>query len=246
MDKQTKEKLTAMREGGHLLAQVREKVRAFVKPGMTGLDIEAYTDQLLQETGGEPAFKKVPRYHHATCINVNDVVVHGIPTKTPINDGDLVCVDLGLYYKGYYTDTSLMLVAGKSTPFLKKFVKVGEEALRAGIAKARVGNNVSDISKAIQKVIEANGYAPIRELTGHGVGRELHENPYIPNFDDGKAGMALREGQTIAIEPMYAAGSPKLYMFDDGWTIATTDGSLTGLIEETVVITKKGPQILTK
>jgi methionyl aminopeptidase len=246
MSQENKKKLEAMRLGGRKLAAVREKVRAFVKPGMTGLEIDAYVEELLLKSGGEPAFKKVPRYHHATCINVNDVVVHGIPTKTVIKNSDLVCVDLGLYYQGYYTDTSLMMVAGKGTPFLRRFVKTGEEALKAGISQAKVGNHVADISRAIEKVIKANGFSVITNLTGHGVGKELHEDPYIPNFDSGKPGSELYEGQTIAIEPMYAAGSGELYMSEDGWTIATVDRSLTGLIEETVAITKNGPEILTK
>ena len=235
-----------MREGGHKLYLIREKLRQFVRPGISGTDIETEAVKLIGESGAQAAFKLVPNYHHATCININDVVVHGIPTRQKIKDGDLVCIDLGLYYKGFYTDTTLMTVAGKPTPQLDRFVSVGEQALNAGITQAKVGNKISDISQAVQTVIETNGYEVVRELTGHGVGKELHEDPLIPNFIDRHNDSVLYEGQTIAIEPMYAAGSAKIYLHNDGWTISTIDRSLSGLIEETVAITKKGPQILTK
>lgn len=239
-------KLKAMEQGGRLLAGVRDALIAAVKPGITPLEIDALADTLISQTGGQAAFKKVPKYHYATCINVNSVIVHGIPTSAPVKDGDMVSIDVGLYYQGYYTDTSATTVVGIATPFQVRFLQTGLDALKAGISKARAGNHVSDISKAIEKVITAAGFTPIRELTGHGVGKHLHEDPFVPNIYDPYApDPVLYLGQTLAIEPMYSAGSAKLRFEPDGWTISMADNSVAALIEETIAITPRGPRILT-
>jgi methionyl aminopeptidase len=241
-----KEKIQAMRTGGKKLAAVREALAAAIKPGVTPLGIEQLAVDLIKKSGGEPAFMRVPKYHWATCINVNDVIVHGIPSAVPFKEGDLVSIDVGLFYKGYYTDTSVTVVAGNASEFQKKFMRAGEEALAAGITAAKAGNRVSHISKAIEQVLHSYGYKIIPELTGHGVGRQLHESPYIPNvFDPSEPSSILKEGQTIAIEPMYTTGSPRIVIDRDGWTIRIADGSPSGLVEHTIVITKDGPEILT-
>lgn len=241
-----KEKIQAMRVGGKKLAVIRDALAAAVRPGVTGLGIEQLAVDLIKKSGGEAAFMRVPKYHWATCINVNDVIVHGIPTAVPFREGDMVSIDVGLYYKGYYTDTSVTVIAGTPSDFQKKFIRAGEEALAAGIKASLVGNRVSHISKAIQDVLRSYGYKIIPELTGHGVGRELHEAPYIPNvYDPSEPSSVLKEGQTIAIEPMYTTGSPRIVIDRDGWTIRIADGSVSGLVEHTIVITKDGPEILT-
>lgn len=240
------QKIQAMRVGGKKLGTIRDALARAVSPGVTPLGIEQLAVDLIKKSGGEPAFMKVPNYHHATCINVNDVIVHGIPTSIPFKEGDLVSIDVGLYYKGYYTDTSVTVVAGTPNEFQKKFIRAGEEALAAGINAARLGNRVSHISKAIQEVLYSYNYKIIPELTGHGVGRELHEAPYVPNiYNPKEPSSLLKEGQTIAIEPMYTTGSPRIYIDRDGWTIRMADGSPSGLVEHTIVITKDGPEILT-
>lgn len=240
------QKLAAMRQGGKKLAHIRETLGDAVKVGLTPLDIESLAEELIAKSGGEAAFKKVPKYHHATCINVNDVVVHGIPTTIPFKDGDIVSIDVGLFYKGYYTDTAISVVAGKATPEQKKFLAAGIKALDLGIKQARAGNRVKDISKAIEDYINKQGYRIIPELTGHGIGRELHEAPYIPNYvEPREPSMVLKVGQTIAIEPMHTTGNPRIVMDNDGWTIRIRDGSPSSLFEHTLMITDKDPIILT-
>lgn len=240
-------KITLMAEGGHKLAEIKEKLASAVKPGVTPLEIEALAVELINKSGGEASFKMVPKYHYATCINVNDSLVHGIPASTPFNDGDLVSIDLGLYYKGYHTDTSTTVVAGKSNPKLDQFISVGHKALKEGIKQARVGNRISDISRAIETTIEKSGFAVVRDLTGHGVGKLLHEDPYVPNFTNPRHhDPVLYDGQTLAIEPMLTMGDWKIKLGADNWTIYTADGSLSCLIEDTIAITKAGPLVLTK
>lgn len=240
-------KIAIMKEGGGKLAAIRDHLANMVKPGVTPLDLENQAVKMIQAAGGEASFKKVPRYHHATCVNVNNSLVHGIPTNTPFKDGDLVSIDLGLFYKGFHTDTSASVIAGKADPKTQQFINVGYKALEAGIKAAKPGNKVSDISRAVQTVIEKSGYTVIRDLTGHGVGRELHEEPYIPNFiDPHHRDSTLKIGQTLAIEPMYSLGSHEIKIEKDGWTISTADGSLAALVEETIAITEDGPIVLTR
>lgn len=240
-------KIKLMQEGGQLLASIKTQLGSMVKPGVTPLDIERHANKLISQTGGQPSFKLVPNYHHATCVNVNDSLVHGIPTKQPFNNGDLVSIDLGLYYKGYHTDTSITVVAGSSSPKLQTFINVGYKALDAAIKAAIPGNRVSDISRAVQTTIETAGYSVIRDLTGHGIGTKLHEDPYIPNFvDPNHHDSTLYSGQTIAIEPMYSMGDYQIKIESDDWTISSLDGSLTALVEDTIAITPEGPVILTR
>lgn len=243
MDKQKYQK---MAEGGHRLAVIRDTVIKAVKVGVTGLEIEALTCKLIAESGGKAAFKRVPGYDFATCIAINEGVVHGIPNNQPFKNGDLVTVDLGLIYDGYYTDSAATTTVGKPSPLQAKLLDIGNIALQAGIDQARVGNHVSDISRAVQKIVEEAGFSVIRDLTGHGVGKRLHEDPYIPNYYEKSApDPVLYEGQTLAIEPMFAAGKSKIRIGDDGWTIVTADGSLATQAEHTIIILKDGPQILT-
>jgi methionyl aminopeptidase len=240
-------KIALMTEGGHLLAGIRDTLGAAVKPGITPIEIEELAVKLINKTGGQASFKLVPHYHYATCINVNDSLVHGIPTAIPFKDSDLVSIDLGLYFKGFHTDTSTTVVAGKSTPQLDQLIAVGNKALRAGIQAAKLGNNISDISKAIEATITKSGYTPIHDLTGHGIGRHLHEEPYVPNYYDvHHHDSKLTLGQTLAIEPMITTGSHEIKLESDGWTLATKDGSLSILVEDTIAITASGPVILTK
>lgn len=243
MDRQ---KIEIMKEGGHKLAVVRDALIEAAKVGVSLQEIENLANSLIAKTGGEAAFKKVPGYHWATCLNLNDIIVHGIPNKTVLKDGDLLSIDVGLYYKGYYTDTTACLIVGKSSKEQRKFLEVGLQALNAGIRAAKAGHKVSDISRAIQTIIEKNGYSVVRELTGHGVGKSLHEDPYIPNFVETHHDPVLVEGQTLAIEPMYTNGLGKMRIEKDGWTIRTVDGSLAGQVEHTIAITAKDPIILTK
>ena len=241
-------KISSMRLGGKKLAAVRDQVTAAVKPGVNLKRLDDLADKLLHETGGEPAFKKVPGYDWATCINLNAGIVHGIPhAHTIIQDGDIVSIDVGLWYQGYYTDTSTTVIAGNGSKQQQQFLAAGRAALKTAINLARPHNRIGHISRAIQSSVEAAGYNCLRNYTGHGVGKELHEFPSIPCVLNGpiESTPPLEPGMTLAIEVMYMAGSPEVIKLKDGWTIAIKDNSISCLFEETILIGKKTPHILT-
>jgi len=244
----TDEEIEIMAEGGAKLGRVKRALAAAVKAGVTASDIEDLANELIKKEGAEPSFKKVPGYSWSTCINVNEGLVHGIPTKSLIfRKGDVVSIDVGLYYRGFHLDTS-MTVGIDVTPGVQKFLNVGQNALERAISSARVGNYIYDISRAIESTVEAAGYSAIRALVGHGVGRELHEDPQIPCFVPGprEESPEIKKGMVLAIEVMYAMGSEKVEQKEDGWTIAMRDGKISALFEESVAVTNKGPRILTK
>lgn len=238
----TGEEIKVMAEGGARLAEIRNKIVGAVKPGVTGIELDQLADKLITKAGGKASFKMVPGYRWATCININDVVVHGIPDGYKIKAGDKVGIDVGMFYKGFHTDTSVT-VGGP-----EEFLEVGRRGLKKAIEEARVGKRVADVSAAMQETAETAGYSVVRALTGHGIGHDLHEEPAIPCFILGeyKHSPKLTAGMVLAIEIMYNAGSAEVvYKSDDGWTIATKDGKISGLFEETVAVTEHGPVILT-
>lgn len=237
-----------MREGGKITAVVLKEVLEAVAPGVLLLDLEKRADEGIRRRGGEPAFERVEGYDFATCLNVNEGVVHGVPTERKLREGDLLSVDLGTYFQGFYTDASwTVLVGGRGseTRDKVKFLKTGERALKAAIAAAKVGDRVNDISRAMQGVLEDGGYAPVDALVGHGIGRDLHEDPQIPCLVLHQKSSKLDEGMTFAIEVIYTNGEPGLEAAPDGWTYITADRSWAGLFEHTVAITSGGPIILT-
>jgi len=248
MDKltlKTPVEIKIMAEGGKKIGEVKGRLRKAIVIGANALQIENLAVELIKKIGGEPSFMLVPRYHWATCINVNDGLVHGIPTKDVVfKKGDKVSVDIGLYYKGFHTDTSFSVGVNPSLE-LKKFLMTGEKTIKKAIAEAKIGNHISDISRAIQTNVEADGYQVIRALVGHGVGRELHEEPAIPCFVSASLGVGIKEGMTLAIEVMYTQGLPDLSMEKDGWTISVRDAKIAALYEETVAVTRHGPFVLT-
>lgn len=239
----TPKEIEIMAEGGKRLAEVRERLIEKIKPGMTGEELDEWADRWIVKLGGYPSFKMVPGYSWATCININWVVVHGVPGNVAINEDDLVSVDLGMYYKGFHTDTSIT-VGGPV-----RFLETGRLALKRAITRAQVGNRVGDLSEAMQKTVEEAGYSVVRALTGHGIGKQLHEEPSIPCFTIGEKNRSpkLIAGMVLAIEVMYNEGkSDVVYLNDDGWTIATKDGKMSGLFEDTVAVTNNGPVVLTQ
>ncbi len=241
-------KIAAMTEGGAILGRVREALYQEMKVGASPRSLELLARKLIKAEGGELSFTKVPGYHWATCININSGIVHGIPeSDEPFKDGDLVTVDVGVYYRGYHTDAAVSRVVGTSTPEKDRFLEAGMKSLMAAIAAVKPGNRVGDISEAMGNTITSFGYATTRELTGHGVGHDLHEEPMIPELK-----VAPREntpelevGQTIAVEVNYVQGKPGLVLEEDGWTISTKDGKLSAVFEETVLVTVDGHSILT-
>jgi methionyl aminopeptidase len=254
----SKEEIRIMQTGGKILAETLFKVLKNVRPGVSEIELDALAEKLIREKGGEPGFQKVPGYKHATCISTNDVVVHGIPTDYILKEGDIIGIDCGVFYKGFHTDMAETVrvrdqrseIRDQKSDDVDRFLKVGREALETGIREARLGNHVGDISRAMQSIVEAqNGYSVVRSLVGHGVGRELHEEPEIPGYLVGKIEKTplLSEGMTIAIEIIYNMGGPEIVFANrDGWTLKTEDGSLAGLFERSLAITKGGPLIVTQ
>lgn len=241
-------KLVAMREGGAILGQIRADLYHFTQVGVTPREIEAEAVRLIKAHAVEPSFTKVPGYRWATCINLNAGIVHGIPeSREPLQDGDLVTVDVGVYHRGFHTDCAFTKVVGTSSPAKDKFLTAGMKSLEAALAAVKPGNHVGDISLATEKVLLAYGYRPTHELTGHGVGRELHEEPMIPNYSAGEPAKTpqLVISQTLAIENIYVEGDPALVMGDDNWTISVKDGKLSAVFEETVEVVEDGFSILT-
>ena len=242
----TTDKIPAMTEGGKHLATVLLAIKESIKPGITLIELDSIADKLITEYGDIASFKTVKGYSHATCINLNDGIVHGIPNETIVEPGDLVSVDIGILHDGFHTDSAFTVQVPPMNTKITQFLEVGREALAAAVAMALPENSVFHISSAMESVIRSDSYTPIRELTGHGVGKELHESPSIPCFaDPGSRRDILKEGQTIAIEAMYAMGDHPLVQDADGWTLRTRDHSLSGLFENTVLITKGRPIILT-
>jgi methionyl aminopeptidase len=230
---------------GALVAETIAHVGALIAPGVTTDELDAAADVFIRERGGIPTSEGYRGYPKAICISPNDVVVHGIPGPYALVDGDVVTIDVGVTLDGYIADGAYTFPVGEIDPDAQRLLDVAQDALDAGIAAARIGNRVGDISHAVQTVVEGAGFSVVRSLVGHGVGRHYHEDPHIPNFGEPGRGPRLAEGMTIAIEPMITAGSSEVTVAPDGWTIATSDGSLSAHFEHTVAITAEGPRILT-
>ena len=243
----TKDEIEIMRQGGEKLSEIKKEVTSFIKLGINAMQVEELTTDLIKEKGGKPSFKMVPGYKWSTCVNVNEGLVHGIPKDSVVfSKGDVVSVDMGIFFKDFHTDTSLTVAispSGKITHMLD----TGKRALKKAIKKAVPGGRIYDISKAMQEEVEKGGYTPIRALVGHGIGRDLHEGPQIPCFVRGTRGKTpeIKEGMVIAIEVMYAVSKEDVKVEADGWTISMRDGKISALYEDTVAITAKGPKVLT-
>jgi len=234
-----------MARAGRLVAETIRHVGEHLRPGVPTAELDAVAEEFILAGGGVPTSKGYRGYPAAICISPNEMVVHGIPGRYVVADGDLVTVDVGITLDGYIADSAFTFGVGEVGVEAQRLLDVGREALAAGIAQAVLGNRVGDISHAVQQVVEAAGFSVVRSLVGHGVGRSYHEDPHIPNFGEPGRGPQLSEGMTIAIEPMITAGGPDVYVHDDDWSILTTDGSLSCHFEHTVAITKDGPRILT-
>lgn len=242
----TAEELKTMAEAGRIAGEVLDQVVGHVKPGVSTLELDQLAEKLIEDAGGEPGFKRVPDYYHSICTSINEQVVHGVPKDRVLKEGDILSIDLGVYYQGFHSDTAVSVGVGEISSEVRQFLATGQEALYGAIKEARVGNHVGDISAATEKTLRSKNYGIVESLTGHGVGRELHEEPLVPNMGQPGSGLRLEDGLVIAIEPIYTNGSPEVYLEDDGWTISSEKASLAGLFEHTVAITKDGPKVLTK
>ena len=237
--------LEAMRPACAVARVVLDEVSAFIQPGMTTKEIDSFAANRIKACGGRSAFFGYRKYPCHICISVNDEIVHGLASNRRVEFGDILSLDVGVFYNGFVGDTARTVAVGGCSLHAQRLMDVTERALYEGIGQAVPGKRVADISRAIQKYVESNGYSVVREFVGHGVGRSMHEEPQVPNFVDGKSSPKLRPGMTLAIEPMVNAGSPAVKILNDGWTVVTQDGQLSAHFEHTVLVTESEAEILT-
>ncbi len=238
--------IAKMQVANQIVAEALAEITASVKPGIATLELDTLAEEFCRRRKVKPAFKNYRGYPRSICISINDEVVHGIPSQRQLRAGDLVSIDFGVRYDGYFGDAAVTLAVGDVNPTALKLMTATEEALYAGIAQVSIGHRLSDVSHAIQKTVEAYGFSVIRDFVGHGIGRSLHEDPQIPNYGPPGQGPELQPGMTFAIEPMVSAGSWEISVMPDGWTAITKDGSLAAHYEHTVALTEKGVLILSK
>lgn len=240
--------LALMREAGRINALALATAVSMVQPGVTTAEIDAAAAEVLRKHGAQPAFLGYPGpypFPAATTVSVNEELVHGIPSQRRLKEGDIVSIDCGAVVEGFVADSALTVGVGEISLEAKRLIDVTEQALFACIAKMLIGNRTGDLSAAIQDYVEQHGYNVVREYTSHGVGREMHEDPQVPNYGQAGKGMPLRAGMTIALEPMVLSGDPETHILEDQWTVASRDGQLTAHFEHSVAATPNGPMVLT-
>jgi methionyl aminopeptidase len=244
--RKSRQEIEGMARAGELVADTIALLGEQLQPGITTGELDRLAEDFIREHGGIPTSKGYRGFPAATCISPNAMVVHGIPGTHRVEEGELISVDVGITLNGLVADSAYTYGVGDVDPEAQRLLDVGKHALMAGIEQARSGNRVGDISHAVQQVVEGAGFAVVRSLVGHGVGRSYHEEPQIPNFGEPGRGPQLQPGMTLAIEPMITAGGPDVYLHDDEWSISTQDGSLAAHFEHTVAVTDEDPMILTR
>jgi len=237
--------IATMRQAGRIVASVLEVLKKELRVGMKTKELDSIAAGELEKMGAKPSFKGYRGFPANLCVSINDEIVHGIPGERIINDGDIVSLDLGAIYDSFQGDAAISVIMGNGSPQARKLVEVTEGALEAGIAAARRGAMLGDISVAIQHYAESRGYSVVREYTGHGIGRQMHEKPQIPNFGRSGEGPELKKGMTLALEPMVNIGGWSTRIGSDGWLVLTADGSLSAHFEHTIAITDGKPEVLT-
>jgi len=241
----TQKEIEIMVEGGKILAEILRKLAETVKPGITTNDLEKLARELVLSHGVKSSFLGYDGYPAVLCTSINDEIVHGVPSDRVLKDGDVLKLDMGVLHRGFHTDSAVTVLVGGTDDQKNKLINVTKEALRIGISKAKVGNTLGDIGSVIQEFVEKNGFNVVRDLVGHGIGRELHEEPQILNYGEKGTGPELIKGMVIAIEPMVVTGDWKIKNSKDGFAFVTRDGSLAAHFEHTVAITEQKPIILT-
>jgi len=234
------------RTSNRIVAEVLNRLREKVKPGVRTRELDKLAAEVADRRGAKPAFKGYNGYPYALCVSVNEVVVHGMPSERVLEEGDIVGLDFGVCYQGFFGDAAITLPLGRVTQKASRLMQVTEQSLYAGIEQAKAGNRLGDISAAVQDIVEAAGYSVVRDFVGHGIGKSLHEEPQIPNFGKKGRGIELKSGMILAIEPMVNEGNYKVEILPDGWTVVTKDGSLSAHFEHSIAITDNGPEILSK
>ena len=240
------DEIEKIRASDIIVANILNELRGMIKPGITTIELDRYSEELALKMGARPAFKGYRGFPFSLCTSVNSEVVHGMPSDRALKAEDIISLDFGIYYKGYYGDSAITVPVGEVSRVAQALISVTEEALYCGIEEARAGNRLGDISAAVQECVEAAGFSVVRDFVGHGIGRSLHEDPQIPNFGVRGRGIKLKTGMVFAIEPMVNEGTYKVKILDDGWTVVTADGKLSAHFEHSVAITEDGPVILSK
>jgi len=235
-----------MREAGRIVALVHDTLKNVIKPGITTQEIDEICEKVIRDAGATPSFLHLYGFPNAVCTSINEVVVHGIPSDRKLKDGDIISVDVGACYKGYHGDSAWTYAVGQISEDAARLMKVTEESLYAGLAQVKPGNRLSDISHAVQTYLEEHGCSTPRDYTGHGIGTDVHEDPAVPNYGAPGRGPRLKQGMTLAIEPMAHLGRCETEVLDDDWTVVTKDRTLAAHYEHTIVITSDGYEILTK
>lgn len=242
----SRRELSYMRDAGRIVAGALSELAKAVRPGVTTGELDRLAEEFIIKNGARPAFKGLYGFPATICASVNEEVVHGIPGFKKLENGDIIGIDIGVELNGYYGDSAVTLPVGEVSPEVEKLLRVTEESLYVGIAQAREGNRLSDISHAIQTYVESHGFSVVRDFVGHGIGRSMHEEPQVPNFGKPGRGPRLKAGMTLAIEPMVNMGSYEVKTLPDNWTVVTLDGSLSAHFEHTVAVTDGEPEILTR
>ena len=241
----TDHEIELMARAGAALESVVEELKSACRPGVRTIELDRLAERRIRAAGARPGFLGYHGFPNSICVSINDEAVHGIPGKRRIVDGDIVSLDLGLVLEGFWADMGCTVAVGKVSPEARRLVRVTEECLEIAIRHAQPGGRLGDISAAVQGHAEEAGFSVIRQFVGHGIGRQMHEEPQLPNFGVAGTGPELRPGMTLAIEPMVNQGSPEVYIKPDGWTVCTSDGLLSAYSEHTVAITREGPRVLT-
>jgi methionyl aminopeptidase len=242
----SEDEIKRMAEACRIVAEVLGGIEKIIAPGVMTKEIDEFAESFIRSKGAKPAFKGYRGYPSSVCTSINEQVVHGIPSSTKLRNGDIISLDIGVNYRGFFGDAALTMPVGTIGKEAERLVAVTERALRAGMERAVAGNRISDISASIQRCAESEGFSVVRTFVGHGIGRELHEEPQIPNYGRPGEGPEIREGMTLAIEPMVNAGGWEVSILKDGWTAVTKDRKLSAHFEHTVAVTKNGLKILTK
>jgi methionyl aminopeptidase len=240
------EEIEKMSVSGKMVAEILLEIRSRIKPGITTQELDQLAARLAQKKKARPAFKGYNGYPFSLCVSVNEEVVHGFPSKRKLVEGDIVSLDFGVCFDGYYGDAALTQAVGKVSPQAERLMKVTRESLFKGLQEVRVGRRLGDISAAVQQHVEAHGYSVVRQFVGHGIGKGLHEDPQVPNYGEAGRGILLKPGMVLAIEPMVNVGGSEVELQADGWTAVTKDRSLSAHFEHTVAITENGYRILTQ
>lgn len=237
--------IAQMRDAGRIVAEILQQIGEKIRPGATTYELDQFAESECNKRGVKPAFKGYGGFPYTICASPNEKVVHGFPTKEPLRDGDILSVDFGVIYKGFYGDAAITFPVGEIPDRAQALMSATKTSLQEAINAISLAGRLSDVSNAVQTYVESRGFSVVREFVGHGIGRKLHEAPQIPNFGLPGQGPRLRPGMTLAIEPMINAGNAGVRILDDGWTAVTTDGELSAHFEHTVAVTEHGPQILT-